>query len=364
MKKIFFTLLSFNLLFMNHLMAQSYSGAESVEFDYANNRYLVSNTGSNQIIARAANGTLSVFATLAGSPYGLEIVGDTLYCCTGGSLRGVNLNTGTQIFNQTIANGAFLNGITHDPSGNLYITGFASTSKKVFRFNTATRQFNVFVNNTISQPNGITYDAYDGINPRLVMVSWGNNAAIRAINLADSTMTTLVTTPFGNIDGIAKGKNGNFYISCWSPNSTIQRYDSTFANAPTAMVTSGITSPADIFYNQISDTLAVPLGSNVNFYFFGDLTAQKSNLIINDINVYPNPTDGIININDLNSDLNNVSFKLIEMASGKVVHSQFIANSSQNISINLKNNQLSSGIYLLELNANEGIITRKKLIIQ
>jgi streptogramin lyase len=258
MKKIFSTLFFLSSLTCKLLYAQSYNSPESVEFDYANNRYLIANRAANQILQRATDGTLSIFATLSGSPYGIEIVGDTLYCCTSGTLRGVNLNTGAQIFNQTIASGAFLNGITHDPNGNLYITGFSNS--KVYRFNTATRQFNVFVNNTIAQPNGIIYDPYDGVNPRLVLASWGSNAAIRAINLVDSSMTTLVTTPFGSIDGIAKGKNGKFYIACWSNNS-IQRYDSTFTNPPTAMVTSGIPSPADIFYNQISDTLAVPFGS-------------------------------------------------------------------------------------------------------
>jgi hypothetical protein len=48
------------------------------------------------------------------------------------------------------------------------------------------------------------------------------------------------------------------------------------------MVTSGLSSPADIFYNHLTDTLAVPFGSsgssNVNFYFFGSPTAQKSDL--------------------------------------------------------------------------------------
>jgi hypothetical protein len=366
MKKIVFTTISFCLLLSQTIFAQSYSSPESVEFDYVNNRYLIANRAASQILARAADGTLSVFATLNGQPYGIEIVGDTLYCCTGGSLRGVNLNTGTQIFNQTIANGAFLNGITHDPAGNLYITGFSNS--KLYRFNTATRQFNVFVNNISGQPNGIIYDAYDGITPRLVMASWGSNAAIRAINLADSSMTTLVTTPFGNIDGIAKGKNGNFYISCWSPSSTIQRYDSTFANAPTAMVTTGLSNPADIFYNVITDTLAVPHGSNngsnVNFYYFGTLTAQKSNLHVNDMNIYPNPSDGIIQISGLNANLKNLSLNLFEIGTGKQVYNQNIGNLYQTESINLKNNQVSSGIYLLELSSTEGFISRKKLIIE
>lgn len=365
MKNIIPTSIFFSLLFNFSLFAQTYNSPESVEYDFANNRYLIANRAANQILARAGNGTLSVLASLSGSPYGIEIVGDTLYCCTSGSLRGVNLNTGVQIFNQTIASGAFLNGITHDPAGNLYITGFSNS--KVYRFNTATRQFNVFVNNTIAQPNGIIYDAYDGVNPRLVMASWGNNAAVRAINLADSSMTTLVTTPFGSIDGIAKGNNGYFYIACWSNNS-IQRYDSTFTNPATAMVTTGITSPADIYYNKITDTLAVPFGSgssgSVNFYFFGNLTAQKSLLNVDDIRIYPNPTNGIVHLNGINNELKQFTVNLFEIGSGRLIFSENITNFNENERINLKSQQVSSGLYFIELLTKEGIISRKKLIIE
>ena len=359
MRKIIFT--AFSLLFGQTLIAQNYSGAESVEFDYANNRYLVSNTISKKIIARAANGTLSVFATCATAPYGIEIFGDTLYCCTSGSITGIQLATGSIIFNKPITGSQFINGITHDPSGNLYITDFYAN--KVYKFNTANRQFSTFVSNTLTQPNGITYDAYDGINPRLVMVSWGGSAAIRAIDIASATMTTLATTPFSNNDGIAKGKNGNFYISCWSNNS-IQRYDSTFANAPTAMVTGLSSDPADIFYNQLSDTLAVPIGSNVNFYYFGTLTSLKSNLNVDEINVFPNPSDGIIQISGLNTTLKDVSLNLFEIGTGKQVFNQNIGHLNLNELINLKSHQLSAGIYLLELNSNDGIVSRKKLIIE
>jgi hypothetical protein len=92
MKKIIFTTFSFCLLLSQTIFGQSYSGAESVEFDYAYNRYLVSNTTSKKIIARAPNGTLSVFATCATAPYGIEIFGDTLYCCTGNQLAWYKFN--------------------------------------------------------------------------------------------------------------------------------------------------------------------------------------------------------------------------------------------------------------------------------
>lgn len=364
MKKIIFTTFSFCLLLSQTIFGQSYSGAESVEFDYAYNRYLVSNTTSKKIIARAPNGTLSVFATCATAPYGIEIFGDTLYCCTGNNLRGINLNTGVQIFVQQIGSGAFLNGITHDPAGNLYITGF--TSKKVYRFNTATRQSNIFVDDTGLAPNGIIYDSYDGINPRLVMVSWTSSPNIQSVSLIDSSLNLLTNPPFGNIDGIAKGKNGYFYISCWSNNS-IQRYDSTFTNPATAMVTSGLSSPADIFYNHLSDTLAVPFGSsgssNVNFYYFGSPTVQKTIVGNLDINLYPNPTNGIININGLKNESKHISIDLFEIGSGKLVFSQNITNSDENMSINLKDHQISSGLYFIEISSEDGIISRKKLTI-
>lgn len=362
MKKLLLPIIGFCFTISQYASAQSYSGAESVEFDFANNRYLVSNTSTKKIIARAANGTLSNFATLSIAPYGIEIVGDTLYCCTSTSITAINLNTGTQIFNQVIATGnVFLNGITHDPAGNLYLTGFSNN--KVYRFNTATRQSNVFVNSTVSQPNGIIYDAYDGITPRLVMVSWGPSAAIKAINLADSTMTTLVTTTFSSIDGIAKGKNGQFYISCWGNNS-IQRFDSTFANSPTAMVTSGITSPADIYYNQVTDTLAVPFGSNVNFYFFGSLTAQNTLSANSSIHIFPNPCNGIINISSDRELNDETCAKIYELATGKLIYSATLGNLSFNNSINLSNHAMSSGMYILELSSTEAIISRSKIIFE
>jgi hypothetical protein len=62
--------------------------------------------------------------------------------------------------------------------------------------------------------------------------------------------------------------------------------------------------PADIFYNQLTDTLAVPIGSNVaTFTFSVPLTAQKSDLHEDEISTFiPNPTNGIINLNGLKNE--------------------------------------------------------------
>lgn len=105
--------------------AQTYNGPESVEFDPTGNRYFVSNNSSGQILARDASGNLSVFATgISPQPYGLEMLWGNLYACCSGYIKGWDMQ-GNQIFNLNLS-AAFLNGITHDNSGNLYATDFSA----------------------------------------------------------------------------------------------------------------------------------------------------------------------------------------------------------------------------------------------
>lgn len=266
-----FTLL-FTILCFSNTYSQNYSGPESVDYYPANNCYYISNTSSSQILKRSPNGSLSVFVAPPNAPYGLEIVDSILYACVGGGIRAYNLNTGSQVFNQSLG-ATFLNGITHDNNGNLYITDFSA--KKVYRMNRFTQKYNVFVNNTVDTPNGIIYDSYDGITPRLVYACWNANAKVKAINLADSTQSTLVTTSLTSIDGIAKGNGGFFYLASWTPDA-ITRYDSTFSTS--SVVVSGLSNPADIYYNLLTDTLAVPNAGNNTVTFHSFLVTGKQEL--------------------------------------------------------------------------------------
>jgi Secretion system C-terminal sorting domain len=339
MKKIISTLLF--LFQFTFLLAQNYNGPESVEFDSAHNRYLISNTGSHQIIA-LQNGTKSIFATLTGTgPHGLEIVGDTLYCCNGASIRALSLTTGALIYSKNL-NAGFLNGITHDPLGNLYITDFSA--KKVYRLNTLTRKFNVFVTATVTTPNGIIYDAFDGVTPRLVFCNWGANASIKKINLSDSTISTLTSTSLSNLDGICKGKNGKFYVSSWG-NQTIQRFDSTFTGGSVAVVT-GLSNPADIVYNLSNDTLGVPNASNntVSFHNLATTNSIHQGSYSSQLLVYPNPTHGSITITNGNSFIHKITvynYLLQEIM-------QQVYNNEKSIELQLSANQ--RGSYFIRVN--------------
>jgi len=267
--------------------AQVFNSPESVEFDYARNRWLISNNGSGEILSKnSSSGELTVFASnIPSGPHGLEIIEDTVYACDGGTLKAFNLNTGEQIFSQSLG-ASFLNGITKDTSKNLYITDFSA--KKIFRFNAKNRSFSTLAANTVSTPNGIIFDLP---NNRCVFVNWGSAAPVKAIDIATGTISTLATTTLGNCDGIAKDGAGNYYISSWSGGSKITRFNPNFTSSST-VVSTGLSSPADICYNLLTDTLAVPnsgSGNTVTFHYFGSTTATQPLEEPMNLRIFPNP---------------------------------------------------------------------------
>ncbi len=154
------------------------------------------------------------------------------------------------------------------------------------------------MDNTGSTPNGILYDE---ANNRLIYVNWGSNAAIKSVDLADNSISTIVAnTGLGNIDGIDDDAQGNYYISSWSPNR-ITKYDANFENAE-IITTPSINNPADIGYSMTTDTLAVPVGNNVVFVGFEPITSITELEKDFDLSLFPNPV----------SDYTTVSFDLAQ----------------------------------------------------
>lgn len=286
MTKKLFTILS-ALLFSITVFSQAYNSPESIEFDYANNRWLIANNSGNNILARnSTTGVVTLFATCTGGPHGIEIVNDTLYVNAGANIKMFNLNTAAAIATIPCAGASFLNGLTHD-ANYLYSTDF--TNKKIYRVDIATRVSSVFVAATggTSSPNGILYDAP---NNRCVFVGWGTSAPIKAMDITTGAITTIITSTLGNCDGITQDLAGNYYISSWTGNK-ITRFTSTFTS-PITVVT-GLSSPAEIFYNTLTDTLGNCNSGTLNnttYHYFGTTTAiikEEKNKF--NFSVSPNP---------------------------------------------------------------------------
>jgi len=362
MKKIF--IIVFAQFISSIAFSQSYFSPESIEFDYANNRWFIANNGGNNILTRSSEtGALAVFAPTGfsgGGPHGLEIVEDTLYACAGASLRAYNINSGDLVFSINLG-ATFLNGITHDTAGNLYITDFSGN--KIYRFNTKNRKRNTFVASGVSSPNGIIYDKE---NNRCVFVQW--QGAIRAVSLVDSTVSTLVSSSgLNSVDGITRDGAGNYYVSSWNP-TRITRYNSTFTTPTTAVGTGmGLSNPADIFYNVLTDTLGVPnsgSGNNTTYYYFGSTTSTE-NFSKNafKFSVFPNPISKTAEIKYQLAKEGNVKIEISDI-SGKLIKT--ITNENQSKGphlINFDRSSLSAGIYLFGISNESGTETRKVSIL-
>lgn len=328
------------LLTQINCIAQTYNGPESVEYDYANQQWYVGNKNNGTVIIWK-DGVLSNFASgMTQGPYGIELFNGVLYCChSGNKIRGFDISTGQVVFNVTTG-GQFLNGITHDDSS-LYVTDFSG--KKIIKVDVVNQTSNIIATGLAKTPNGILYDsAYN----RCVFVTWGTGAAIQQIDLATNVVSTLKTTTLGNIDGLARDGKGNWYTASWS-NNAITKFDSLFTGTGT-IVTTGLTNPADIFYNAAGDTLGIPnsgSANNVVFVAFGASAMNEAN--DNEISYYYNSANHSIEINTVKPLNKNTTITVYD-ALGKIVVQKIMNAGEIKFEINVA--ALPSAIYYLGSN--------------
>jgi hypothetical protein len=319
------------------------NGPESIDYDPVNNRYLIANSANGKIMKRSVNGTISQFvANISPNPYGIEVVGNTVYACCSGKVLGFDLTTGLQVFSVNLG-ATFLNGITHDNSGNLFVTDFSA--KKIYRIKIATQTFNVFAQNLTNSPNGIIFDEPSN---SLVFVNWGSSAKIKRCSLADSSVVTILTTSYTNIDGIARKANGDFYISVWGTNS-VYKYNNNFSSTP-ALVVSGLSSPADIYYNNLTDTLAIPNSGNNTLIFVGQSTVSLSEENFSEVVIYPNPSANLLFITSSEKQLARI--ELINESG--IVAAIYPVDNALDVSIDIKD--VEKGTYFVRLYDNKKIL--------
>jgi len=226
---------------------------ESIIYDRAHKRYLLSCYLTGNIIQIDASGKQSVLAESKPPIQGLEIVGNAVYVGAQNSVRGFDLETGKLVMEVTIPDVSNLNDVTADDAGNLYAADVFGT--KIFKIRIKDHSFSVIVDGKgIDQPNGIFFDK---TNKRILVCSFRKNSPIQAVNLADSTVTTLANTSISNCDGIVLDKYGRCYVTSWETLS-IYRFDKDFSNPPILFYSNTI-SPADISYDRVHDAIAVPL---------------------------------------------------------------------------------------------------------
>jgi hypothetical protein len=341
------------LIFIPSLIfSQTFNGPESVEYDVANSRWLVGQNGSGVVLEyNPASGLLTNFCSgMTTGPYGIEILGNVLYCCDGGWIRGYDLITGTSVFNLNLV-ASFLNGITSNGNDQLYVTDFSA--KKIYRVDVVNSTFNIMAS-TVKTPNGIIYD---GVNNRCVFATWGSAAAVQAMSLLDSTITTLKTTTLSNIDGITKDVQGNWYVAAWS-NNALSKLDANFVNAP-VVVKTGLTSPADLGINATGDSIGIPnsgSANNVVFYVVPTSTGIVENNNV-DVKLFPNPANNFVTIT-LDEAIVNGSIEFCDVNRNVLLKENFTGYTKQLYRKNLK-----AGLYFVNIKNQNGKIMKTQKVI-
>ncbi len=370
MKSVQCLLISFIFILPLELFSQNLlNQPESIVFDTANNRYLVSNMGNGDIIIINSDGSQSIFNnTVLSAARGLFLSGNILYVAGNTQLVAFDITNGSVIFNLTPPGAQFLNDICADATGNIYISD--SFANVIFKYQPANQRFTIFANSNLSLPNGLLFDE---VNSRLFVCSFRDNSPIQAVSLADSSVSTVVETTFDNLDGLTKDGNGNIYVSAWGTGA-VYRYDPAF-NIPPELVSSGHNAPADIFYYQPTNTLAVPnvQGNRVDFVEIiptaiddreGNLP-RKIELKQN----YPNPFNPSTTIEYTLPKSTFVQLKIYNMLGEEV---KTLVNSTQTAGVKsvvwngLDNNQTSviTGVYVYRLTSETFNESRMMLLLK
>jgi len=271
-------------------MAQ-YNGPESVEYDPAGDRYFVSNTTGAVIKVRSQAGAVSDFVAVSPAPYGLEIMGDVLYACSGGSVKGYSLANAALVFNRNLG-GTFLNGITTDGTF-LYVTDFSAT--RIYKVDPANNSHTTLVANTQGTPNGIVY--LPG-NDELLVAYWGSNASVRSFDRNTGLNIGNVSTTLTNIDGITLDCLGRVLIASWSPDR-ITAFDwGIISPTFTDLMVPGLNNPADIDFDAVNNRVCIPNSGNntVTLHEIGCNTGIAAPADEEALRAIPNPTSGLLRI--------------------------------------------------------------------
>ena len=247
-------------------LAQTPSNIEAVEYDPNGAQWFVS-CGSSTMLSTSDLGDSWEFFGSANATHGMEVMGEVLFVLDNNLIRAYDINTAEQIGSASVAGASFLNGMGNDGNGTLIVSDFSSGRiLKVDATDPTDMSVSTLVGNTGSTPNGIVVDIENG---RAVIVNWGGNADILAVDIESGELTTIVNgTGLGNCDGIDMDSDGRYYVSSWSPNR-ITRFSNDFSQTET-VVSSGLSSPADISFDETNHILGVAnSGSNqVTFHQF------------------------------------------------------------------------------------------------
>jgi hypothetical protein len=270
---------------MQEIVVEGFIRSESVIHDTEHDYYLVSNitngprdTDNSGFISRVTpKGKVHDFKWIEGgqkgvtlnAPKGMAIANGILYVADIDNLRKFNVKNGKPLGGIFFPGATFLNDVTSDSAGNVYVTDIGFTTVPAFGPSGTDAIYKVTPgdavstvaagNSLLNHPNGIvalpngklkvvTYDPFNGTK-ELFTIDMGG------------FKTDVITMPTGLLDGIV-ALPGGFLVSSWVGFSTATNklgkvYFVKFDGTVTTIATD-LENPSDIGYDYTRNRLLIP----------------------------------------------------------------------------------------------------------
>ncbi|MBW6514702.1 MAG: SMP-30/gluconolactonase/LRE family protein, partial [Candidatus Syntrophosphaera sp.] len=184
---------------------------ESIVYDEAGQRFLISNKGNGQIISLDESGKYQLFLKEGlTNPRGMKLLPPLLYVTDNTAVQVIDLEEARIIDSITIPGSIMLNDIESDHRGLLYVSD--SRSDRLYIVDPSSKSISSVSSDLMAGPNGIVYDY-----PRRQMLIVGLRQAspILAYNIESGEFSVFRTTLYDSLDGIAIDELGRIYFSSW-----------------------------------------------------------------------------------------------------------------------------------------------------
>ena len=313
---------------------------EHVVYDQVNHRYLVTNYGNGKIISIDTLGNQE--AIIEGIPncLGIHIVDTTIFITEGAHIHLYGLQTLNPIQTLTLAVTTWIDGMANDDAGNLFV---AENAGRIHKVDLATLNDTIIVNSGLpSKPQDL---AFDPMENRLLLVCWGTNSPIVAIDLATYAVSDLVATTSGQYDGIVRDEGGNLYVTSWMNGGRVYKWEPPYTAGP-EIFSQGHPGPAGLALNGEGQLLAVP---NFNGNLISYLSLVHTGIGENNVSPVLRIEGDRLLIKSMDS-----GHLLIHDMSGKQLIRESYASGENRISLKQALTNHCTGVYLLSAQSDMG----------
>ncbi|MGY5849435.1 SMP-30/gluconolactonase/LRE family protein [Salegentibacter sp. F14] len=244
-----------------------FSHPESVVFDKARDLVYISNIGNDSpgdgFITKAnLNGEVLELKWITGlnNPKGLLIQDDILYVSDNTDIVRMDIESGSIIKRIAVEDSKFLNDITVDNEGHIYISDSGNSS--IYKLEKDTDKLTQWLSTEeLEFPNGLLV-----VDDHIYVAAWGkeDDGNLLKVNLKNKEIQRISEQPIGNLDGIQLNNKNNFYISDWADGNV---YEIDQKGKSHKILTSDISS-GDILFHRDSGKMVLPMNRQNSVWWY------------------------------------------------------------------------------------------------